>query len=142
MGLLEAPVSQLLQAGTSNAPEQRQTLRLTIGWLCRLPFASLRARQPSPWSHYSMWHAFHTASCLPADQADSERSTPRGRTVAGADAFDILPTRGRLAAGCSQVMECSYYALPGQRAAALAVCEVEGGPSYRLPMSAESNAIK
>ena len=77
-----------------------------------------------------------------ADQPDSSRSTARLKPPAGAEAFDILPTQGTLGAGQSQCIECAYYALPGQRAAALAVCQVEGGPSYRLPLSAESNAMK
>lgn len=84
-----------------------------------------------------------TAPPLPAaDRPDSSRSVARLKPLAGAEAFDILPTKGTLGAGQSQCIECAYYALPGQRAAALAVCQVEGGPSYRLPLSAESNAMK
>lgn len=39
-------------------------------------------------------------------------------------------------------MEVTYYPAPGQRGAALAVCHVEGGPTYRFPLSAESSSIK
>lgn len=64
------------------------------------------------------------------------------KVAAGAAAFDILPTRGVLRAGQSCEVEFSYYALPGQKAYARAVCDVEGGPQYALPVSADSNAIK
>ena len=65
-----------------------------------------------------------------------------GKTAVGASAFDILPTRGVLKAGHSRTVEFAYYARPGQKAATDAVCDVEGGPSYTMPVTADSNAIK
>lgn len=83
-------------------------------------------------SHFSF-------SC--AERPDSSAST-HGRTAVGASAFDILPTRGVLEAGQTCTVEFAYYARPGQKASATAVCDVEGGPTYSLPVSADSNAIK
>lgn len=77
-----------------------------------------------------------------AARPESSQSTVRGRSPAGAKAFDIMPVRGVLKAGCSQRVEFAYYALPGQKAVANAVCEVVGGPCYTLPLTAESNAIR
>lgn len=81
-----------------------------------------------------LWH------CV-ADCPDSSASS-HGKVAVGASAFDILPTRGVLKAGQTQAVEFAYYARPGEKAAATAVCEVEGGPTYTLPVSADSNAIK
>ena len=76
-----------------------------------------------------------------AGRPDSSAST-RGRVAVGASAFDILPTRGVLEAGQTCTVEFAYYARPRQKASATAVCDVEGGPTYSLPISADSNAIK
>ena len=76
--------------------------------------------------------------------AERPNSSPsnHGKTLAGASAFDILPTRGVLKAGQSQSVEFAYYARPGQKASTNAVCDVEGGPTYTLPGTADSSAIK
>lgn len=47
-------------------------------------------------------------------------------------AFDLLPIRGSLGAGESESAEVSFYAYPGCRAAAVAVCHVAGGPDYQV----------
>jgi hydrocephalus-inducing protein len=69
----------------------------------------------------------------------SSRSRPQ---TAGSIAFDILPLRGSFGPGESHTVEVCYYATPGQRASATAVCQVEGGPSYRVPLSAESSTMR
>ncbi|GBG78218.1 hypothetical protein CBR_g26251 [Chara braunii] len=56
--------------------------------------------------------------------------------------FDLIPIRGCLKPGESEVMEFTYHALEGCRARTLAVCEVEGGPAYEIPVQAESGAIE
>ena len=76
-----------------------------------------------------------------AERPDSSASN-RAKIAVGASAFDILPTRGVLKAGQSCTVEFAYYARPGQKASTTAVCDVEGGPTYTLPVSADSNAIK
>lgn len=57
-------------------------------------------------------------------------------------AFDILPIRGVLPAGQSEIVEFSYFAFPNQKMTGTALCEIEGGPTYEMPFSAESNAIR
>lgn len=76
-----------------------------------------------------------------AERPDSSASN-HARITVGASAFDILPTRGVLKAGQTCTIEFAYYARPGQKASTTAVCEVEGGPTYTLLVSADSNAIK
>jgi hypothetical protein len=76
-----------------------------------------------------------------AERPQSSASN-HAKVAVGASAFDILPTRGMLNAGESRTVEFAYYARPGQKASTNAVCEVEGGPTYTLPVTADSNAIK
>lgn len=47
-------------------------------------------------------------------------------------AFDILPISGALGPGESQAVEVSFYGYSGAKAAAAAVCHVEGGPDYQV----------
>jgi len=82
----------------------------------------------------------------PATPATGRRAAAAAASAAlasvGAAAFDVTPTHGQLAAGQSQRCEFAYYAFPGQRAAARAVCEVVGGRDIELPLSAETGVIR
>lgn len=90
---------------------------------------------------YCAQAGFSSLAACCAERPDSSASS-RGRLAIGASAFDILPTRGVLEAGQKCTVEFAYYARPGQKASTTAVCDVEGGPTYTLPVSADSNAIK
>lgn len=81
-------------------------------------------------------------TALPFAERPESAASNHARIAVGASAFDILPTRGVLQAGQSRTVEFAYYARPGQKASTSAVCDVEGGPTYALPVSADSNAIK
>ena len=59
-----------------------------------------------------------------------------------AQLFDILPIKGLLRPGEVETVNFSFFAFPGVKAAASALCLVEGGPSYTVSMSGESNYIK
>ena len=56
--------------------------------------------------------------------------------------FDILPISGVIAPGDAVTVEVSYFAQAFVKAAALAVCVVEGGPEYEVNLYAESNVIR
>ncbi|KXZ49496.1 hypothetical protein GPECTOR_21g722 [Gonium pectorale] len=56
--------------------------------------------------------------------------------------FDVMPIRGVLRPGEAETMTFSFFAYPGVRASCAAVCQVEGGPSYTVNLSGESNNIK
>ena len=56
--------------------------------------------------------------------------------------FDILPTSGVVPAGEKCEVEFTFFAQQGTRAAATAVCEVTGGPTYEIPITADSSVIK
>lgn len=55
--------------------------------------------------------------------------------------FDILPIRGDLAPGSSEPVELFFKGLINAKAKATALCEVRGGPTYELPLTAESSAV-
>ena len=56
--------------------------------------------------------------------------------------FDILPIRGLLSPGQSEIVEFSYSAHLGPKASGVAVCQVEGGADYQVALLAESDNIK
>ncbi|QDZ25387.1 hypothetical protein HOP50_17g79270 [Chloropicon primus] len=56
--------------------------------------------------------------------------------------FDILPTSGVVPAGEKCNIEFTFFAQQGTRASATAVCEVMGGPTYEIPITADSSVIK
>lgn len=67
-----------------------------------------------------------------AGVAAGSLGAPSSKAAPPRPAFDILPIRGSLAPGERQEVEVSFYGYPGVRAAATAVCHVEGGPDYQV----------
>ena len=57
-------------------------------------------------------------------------------------AFDILPIRGFLEAGASETVELLYKGGHAAKARATAICEVVGGPTYELPLSADTSEVQ
>lgn len=51
--------------------------------------------------------------------------------------FDILPIEGTLEAGQTEQVDFSFYAYPGVKASATAVCAVANGPSYEVIRSTQ-----
>eukprot|EP01116_Phalansterium_solitarium_P008376 TRINITY_DN2221_c1_g1_i5.p1 TRINITY_DN2221_c1_g1~~TRINITY_DN2221_c1_g1_i5.p1 ORF type:complete len:1262 (+),score=576.09 TRINITY_DN2221_c1_g1_i5:84-3869(+) len=58
-----------------------------------------------------------------------------------AEEFDVLPIRGRLAPGQSQLTEFVFYARHERKTHAVACCSVVGGPQYEVPLVAEASSI-
>ncbi len=51
--------------------------------------------------------------------------------------FDILPIKGVLRPGQSEVIMFSFFAYQGMKASAVAMCLVEGGPTYNVSKGLE-----
>lgn len=51
--------------------------------------------------------------------------------------FDIIPLRATLRPGETQDVQISIYGRDGRRYSAIAVCEVEGGPTYEVALQGE-----
>jgi len=59
-----------------------------------------------------------------------------------AELFDIVPNNGVLKPGESETVELTFNALCANLSVdGLAVCEVEGGPEYEIPLKGDSNTI-
>ena len=56
--------------------------------------------------------------------------------------FDILPTQGVVGAGETRDIEFTFFAQQGTHSSASAVCEVQGGPNYDIPITADSSTIR
>ena len=52
--------------------------------------------------------------------------------------FDILPIKGMLRPGESETVNFSFFAFPGVKASAMALCLVEGGPNYTVSRQNET----
>jgi hydrocephalus-inducing protein len=56
--------------------------------------------------------------------------------------FDILPMRGTLQPGQTEDIEFVFHGhSEGSKVKAMAVCEVEGGPSYQVPLHGEASSV-
>lgn len=55
--------------------------------------------------------------------------------------FDILPVSGTLAPGETEHVEFTFYAGSAISYQGTAVCSVDGGPDYELPISGDSNLV-
>lgn len=80
---------------------------------------------------------------LAAQYEEEQRERKSGPPLAPpGEVFDVLPTQGLLEPGASERIEVSYFARPGAHSMCWAVCNVTGGPSYEVRVSAESSHIR
>lgn len=56
--------------------------------------------------------------------------------------FDILPIRGYLQPGDMEEIQFIYCGAPNKSFTSVAVCQVEGGPDYRITLKGESSTIQ
>jgi hydrocephalus-inducing protein len=56
--------------------------------------------------------------------------------------FDILPVSGRLEPGQEENVEFTYQAGNGILYNGVAVCSVDGGPDYEVPITGDSNEVQ
>ena len=56
--------------------------------------------------------------------------------------FDILPLYGVLSPGETQEMQVTFYGHADIATEVVAVCKVEGGPSYQLVLAGEASTIQ
>ena len=57
------------------------------------------------------------------------------------EVFDILPVSGILKEGETETVEFTYYAGHGMKYNGIAVCSVDGGPDYQVPLVGESSFV-
>ena len=56
--------------------------------------------------------------------------------------FDILPLHGLLLPGQSQQVQLTFYGHAGIATEVMALCRVEGGPTYQLRLSGEASGVE
>ena len=56
--------------------------------------------------------------------------------------FDILPLHGTLLPGQSQQVQFTFYGHKGVATDVMAVCQVEGGPTYQVRLSGEASGVQ
>lgn len=57
------------------------------------------------------------------------------------EVFDILPVSGILMPGQTETVEFTYYSGHGLTYNGIAVCSVDGGPDYEVPIIGESSFV-
>ncbi len=57
------------------------------------------------------------------------------------EVFDILPVSGVLSPGQTETVEFTYYSGHGLTYNGIAVCSVDGGPDYEVPIIGESSTV-
>jgi hydrocephalus-inducing protein len=67
-----------------------------------------------------------------ASMATGKPGQPRAPRPRATQLFDVLPTRGVLRPGESAAAVASFFAYPGVKASATALCQVTGGPTYHV----------
>ena len=70
-----------------------------------------------------------------------EPPTTKNSRLAKGRLLDILPFRSVLLPGASEEVRFSMLGAPNQKIASMAVCTVEGGPEYKIPLTGEASAV-
>ena len=56
--------------------------------------------------------------------------------------FDILPLHGTIEPGESQTLQFSFYGHAFSERGAQAICDVDGGPKYRIDMKGQASLVE
>lgn len=76
------------------------------------------------------------------DAALPSQSALSAATTAKANDFDIIPFSGTLLPGEKRIVEVAYQGADVGAAVAVAVCHVEGGPTYTVELRAAANVVQ
>lgn len=72
---------------------------------------------------------------------EEEEKKKKKKNVPINEIFDILPVSGILKEGETETVEFTFYAGHGLKYNGIAVCSVEGGPDYQVPLVGESSFV-
>ncbi|CAG9464033.1 unnamed protein product [Pedinophyceae sp. YPF-701] len=72
-------------------------------------------------------------------KAARRRGTPQ---LVASDIFDVMPIRCEIQPGKEERIEVSFFAQPGAKVAAAALCKVQGGPEYEVKLAGEASHIR
>jgi hydrocephalus-inducing protein len=74
------------------------------------------------------------------DEQESSKKSKKKKTPIN-EIFDILPVSGILHPGETETVEFTFYAGHGIKYNGIAVCSVDGGPDYQVPLVGESSFV-
>jgi hydrocephalus-inducing protein len=77
---------------------------------------------------------------LNKNEDDSPKKNKKKQTPIN-EVFDILPVSGILKEGETETVEFTYYSGHGMKYNGIAVCSVDGGPDYQVPLVGESSFV-
>jgi len=72
---------------------------------------------------------------------DGKKQSKKKKDVPINEVFDILPVSGILKEGETETVEFTFYAGHGMMYNGIAVCSVDGGPDYQVPLVGESSFV-
>ena len=72
---------------------------------------------------------------------DDEEVNQKKKETPINEVFDILPVSGILKEGETETVEFTYYAGHGKEYNGIAVCSVDGGPDYQVPLQGKSSFV-
>ena len=78
---------------------------------------------------------------LPLSTEMMKKSIKRRKKLPINEVFDILPVSGILKEGETETVEFTYYAGHGKEYNGIAVCSVDGGPDYQVPLQGKSSFV-
>jgi hydrocephalus-inducing protein len=76
-----------------------------------------------------------------AEEEEGRKKKKKSRVLPINEVFDILPVSGRLMPGQSENVEFTFQAGHGLLYNGIAVCSVDGGPDYEVPILGESSFV-
>ena len=76
------------------------------------------------------------------EEQKKEKKKKKSRKLPINEVFDILPVSGVLMPGQTETVEFTYYAGHALSYNGIAVCSVDGGPDYEVPIVGESSNVK
>jgi hydrocephalus-inducing protein len=76
-----------------------------------------------------------------AEEDEGRKKKKKSKVLPINEVFDILPVSGRLMPGQSENVEFTFQAGHGLLYNGIAVCSVDGGPDYEVPILGESSFV-
>ena len=80
-------------------------------------------------------------NALRDDEKKAKKKTKKAKMLPINEVFDILPVSGVLMPGQTETVEYTFYAGHGLTYTGIAVCSVDGGPDYEVPIVGESSFV-
>lgn len=82
-----------------------------------------------------------TLNTMKQEEESKKKKGKKGKVLPINEVFDILPVSGILMPGQTETVEFTFYSGHGLTYNGIAVCSVDGGPDYEVPIVGESSFV-